>query len=200
MTEITNKNLQILKLGNPILRLTAKELTREEILSSEIQELIPKMWSVMKEAGGIGLAAPQIGISIQLAVIKLENDSERYDNLEDSEEFIIFNPKLEVLDEKKQGFWEGCLSVPGLRGYVERPRKLKIKYLDEHAIERQVIVEDFLATVFQHELDHLFGYLYVDRLDSTKDLVFEEEMVNICLLYTSPSPRDTPQSRMPSSA
>ena len=179
MTEITNKNLQILKLGNPILRLTAKELTREEILSSEIQELIPKMWSVMKEAGGIGLAAPQIGISIQLAVIKLENDSERYDNLEDSEEFIIFNPKLEVLDEKKQGFWEGCLSVPGLRGYVERPRKLKIKYLDEHAIERQVIVEDFLATVFQHELDHLFGYLYVDRLDSTKDLVFEEEMVNI---------------------
>ena len=179
MTEITNKSLQILKLGNPILRLTAKELTREEILSSEIQELIPKMWSVMKEAGGIGLAAPQIGISIQLAVIKLENDSERYDNLEDSEEFIIFNPKLEVLDEKKQGFWEGCLSVPGLRGYVERPRKLKIKYLDEHAIERQVIVEDFLATVFQHELDHLFGYLYVDRLDSTKDLVFEEEMVNI---------------------
>ena len=101
MTEITNKNFQILKLGNPILRLTAKELTREEILSSEIQELIPKMWSVMKEAGGIGLAAPQIGISIQLAVIKLENDSERYDNLEDSEEFIIFNPKLEVLDEKK---------------------------------------------------------------------------------------------------
>ena len=94
MTEITNKNLQILKLGNPILRLIAKELTREEILSSEIQELIPKMWSVMKEAGGIGLAAPQIGISIQLAVIKLENDSERYDNLEDSEEFIIFNPKL----------------------------------------------------------------------------------------------------------
>ena len=179
MTEITNKNLQILKLGNPILRLIAKELTREEILSSEIQELIPKMWSMMREAGGIGLAAPQIGISIQLAVIKLENDSERYDNLEDSEEFIIFNPKLEVLDEKKQGFWEGCLSVPGLRGYVERPRKLKIKYLDEHAIERQVIVEDFLATVFQHELDHLFGYLYVDRLDSTKDLVFEEEMANI---------------------
>ena len=130
MTEITNKNLQILKLGNPILRLTAKELTKEEILSSEIQELIPKMWSVMKEAGGIGLAAPQIGISIQLAVIKLENDSERYDVLEDSEEFIIFNPKLEVLDEKNQGFWEGCLSVPGLRGYVERPRKLKIKYLD----------------------------------------------------------------------
>ena len=92
---------------------------------------------------------------------------------------MIFNPKLEVLDEKKQGFWEGCLSVPGLRGYVERPRKLKINYLNEKAEEKEVIVEDFLATVFQHELDHLFGFLYVDRLKSVKDLIFENEINNI---------------------
>ena len=179
MTKITENEFEILKLGNPILRQTARELTKEEILSSEIQGLIPKMWDVMKNAGGIGLAAPQIGISIQLAVIKLESDSERYDNLENSEEFVIFNPKLEVIDDQKQGFWEGCLSVPGLRGYVERPRKLKIKYLNENAVEKEVVVEDFLATVFQHELDHLFGFLYVDRLNSTKDLVFEEELTNI---------------------
>ena len=179
MTKITENEFEILKLGNPILRQTARKLTKEEILSSEIQGLIPKMWDVMKNAGGIGLAAPQIGISIQLAVIKLESDSERYDNLENSEEFVIFNPKLEVIDEQKQGFWEGCLSVPGLRGYVERPRKLKIKYLNENAVEKEVVVEDFLATVFQHELDHLFGFLYVDRLNSTKDLVFEEELTNI---------------------
>ena len=179
MTKISENDFEILKLGNPILRQTSRELTKEEILSSEIQGLIPKMWDVMKNAGGIGLAAPQIGISIQLAVIKLESDSERYDNLENSEEFVIFNPKLEVIDEQKQGFWEGCLSVPGLRGYVERPRKLKIKYLNEHAVEKEVVVEDFLATVFQHELDHLFGFLYVDRLNSTKDLVFEEELTNI---------------------
>ncbi len=179
MTKITENEFEILKLGNPILRQTARELAKEEILSSEIQRLIPKMWDVMKNAGGIGLAAPQIGISIQLAVIKLESDSERYDNLENSEEFVIFNPKLEVIDEQKQGFWEGCLSVPGLRGYVERPRKLKIKYLNENAVEKEVVVQDFLATVFQHELDHLFGFLYVDRLNSTKDLVFEEELTNI---------------------
>ena len=179
MTKITENEFEILKLGNPILRQPARELSKEEILSSEIQGLIPKMWDVMKNAGGIGLAAPQIGISIQLAVIKLESDSERYDNLENSEEFVIFNPKLEVIDEQKQGFWEGCLSVPGLRGYVERPRKLKIKYLNENAVEKEVVVEDFLATVFQHELDHLFGFLYVDRLNSTKDLVFEEELTNI---------------------
>ena len=179
MTKISANEFKILKLGNPILRQTAKKLTKEEILSSEIRDLIPKMWDVMKNAGGIGLAAPQIGLSIQLAVIKLESDSERYDNLENSEEFVIFNPKLEVIDEQKQGFWEGCLSVPGLRGYVERPRKLKINYLNENADEKEVIVEDFLATVFQHELDHLFGFLYVDRLNSTRDLVFEEELTNI---------------------
>ncbi len=170
---------EILKLGNPILRLTAKEVSKEEILSENIQNLIDDMWNVMEKAGGIGLAAPQIGISIQLAVIKLESSSDRYENLEDSEEFIIFNPELEVLNSEKQGFWEGCLSVPGLRGYVKRPKKLKISYLNEKAEKKEVIVEDFLATVFQHELDHLFGYLYVDRLDSTKDLVFEDELVNI---------------------
>ena len=170
---------EILKLGNPILRRTAKEVSKEEILSENIQNLIDEMWNVMEKAGGIGLAAPQIGISIQLAVIKLESSSDRYENLEDSEEFIIFNPKLEVINSEKQGFWEGCLSVPGLRGYVKRPKKLKISYLNEKAEKKEVIVEDFLATVFQHELDHLFGYLYVDRLDSTKDLVFEDELVNI---------------------
>ena len=90
MTKISANEFEILKLGNPILRQTAKELTKEEILSSEIQELIPKMWDVMRKAGGIGLAAPQIGISIQLAVIKLESDSDRYDNIENSEEFIVF--------------------------------------------------------------------------------------------------------------
>ena len=170
---------EILKLGNPILRRKAKEVSKEEILSENIQNLIDEMWNVMEKAGGIGLAAPQIGISIQLAVIKLESSSDRYENLEDSEEFIIFNPELEVINSEKQGFWEGCLSVPGLRGYVKRPKKLKISYLNEKAEKKEVIVEDFLATVFQHELDHLFGYLYVDRLDSTKDLVFEDELVNI---------------------
>tara|TARA_Y100000813_G_C24142654_1_gene343178 strand:+ start:901 stop:1449 length:549 start_codon:yes stop_codon:yes gene_type:complete len=169
----------ILKMGNPILREVSKPLLKEEIVSDHYKDLVKKMWEVMEQAGGIGLAAPQIGVLKQLAVIRLDSNSERYENIEDSEEFVIFNPKLEVLDETKQGFWEGCLSVPGLRGYVERPRKLKINYLNEKAEEKEVIVEDFLATVFQHELDHLFGFLYVDRLKSVKDLIFENEINNI---------------------
>ena len=169
----------ILKMGNPILREVSKPLLKEEIVSDQSKDLVKKMWEVMEQAGGIGLAAPQIGVLKQLAVIRLDSNSDRYENIEDSEEFVIFNPKLEVLDETKQGFWEGCLSVPGLRGYVERPRKLKINYLNEKAEEKEVIVEDFLATVFQHELDHLFGFLYVDRLKSVKDLIFENEINNI---------------------
>ena len=169
----------ILKMGNPILREVSKPLLKEEIVSDQSKDLVKKMWEVMEQAGGIGLAAPQIGVLKQLAVIRLDSNSERYENIEDSEEFVIFNPKLEVLDETKQGFWEGCLSVPRLRGYVERPRKLKINYLNEKAEEKEVIVEDFLATVFQHELDHLFGFLYVDRLKSVKDLIFENEINNI---------------------
>ena len=169
----------ILKMGNPILREVSKPLLKEEIVSDQSKDLVKKMWEVMEQAGGIGLAAPQIGVLKQLAVIRLDSNSDRYENIEDSEEFVIFNPKLEVLDETKQAFCEGCLSVPGLRGYVERPRKLKINYLNEKAEEKEVIVEDFLATVFQHELDHLFGFLYVDRLKSVKDLIFENEINNI---------------------
>ena len=128
-------------------------------------------------AGGIGLAAPQIGVSKQLAVIKLSEDSDRYPDMETTDPYVIFNPRITVLDKELQGFWEGCLSVPGLRGYVQRPRKVKIDYLDENAEERTIEVEDFLATVFQHELDHLIGMLYVDRMEDVSTLMFEDEMV-----------------------
>ena len=164
-------------MGNPLLREEAKPFTEEEIISEETKVLLVDMWDSLEEAGGIGLAAPQIGISKQLAIIKLSEESDRYPDMETSEAYIIFNPKITVLDKEKQGFWEGCLSVPGLRGYVERPRKVKIDFLDENAKERTIEVEDFLATVFQHELDHLIGMLYVDRMEDVSSLMYEDEMI-----------------------
>ena len=164
-------------MGNPLLRLEAKPFTLEEILSEETEILLRDMWDSLEEAGGIGLAAPQIGISKQLAVIKLSEESDRYPDMETTEPYVIFNPQITVLDKEVQGFWEGCLSVPGLRGYVERPRKVRIDYLDENADERTVEVEDFLATVFQHELDHLIGMLYVDRMEDVSTLMYEDEMI-----------------------
>ena len=168
---------EILKMGNPLLREVAEDFSVEEIKNSETQLLLEDMWHSLAAAGGIGLAAPQIGISKQLAVIKLTEESDRYPDMEDSEAFIIFNPKITVLDKTEQGFWEGCLSVPGLRGFVERPRKIRVDFLDENAKPRSIEVEDFLATVFQHEWDHLVGKLYVDRIKDITTLMFEDEMV-----------------------
>ena len=168
---------KVIKMGNPLLREVAKEFTKDEILSGDMQDLITDMWDTMYAYDGIGLAAPQIGLSRQLAVIYLEEDSERYPDLVESKKFIIFNPSISVLDETKQEFWEGCLSVPGLRGPVSRPRKIKVDYLDENAKENSIELEDFLATVFQHELDHLFGKLFVDRMEDISLLAYEEELL-----------------------
>lgn len=169
---------KVLRMGNPLLRLEAKELSKEEILSNETSELIQDMIDTMKHEGGIGIAAPQIGVSKQAAIIEIGEDNPRYPGLNGSGRFIIFNPIIEFLTQDLQGYWEGCLSVPGLRGFVERPSKIKISYIDQATHSQEIILEGFLATVFQHELDHLFGTLYVDRITDKSKLSFEEEYVN----------------------
>ena len=114
---------RIIKMGNPILRQVAEDLSIEEIHSEETKSLISDMFETMQEAQGIGLAAPQIGISKKIAIIEVPSENERYPESEQSDQYIIINPKIEYLTEEHQGFWEGCLSVPGLRGFVERPQK-----------------------------------------------------------------------------
>ncbi len=133
----------------------------------------------MDEAGGIGLAAPQISISKQLAIIKLDESSERYPEIETSPEYVMFNPSIEYLTDEKQGNWEGCLSVPGLRGYVERPSQISVNFKDENLEFKKLNLEGFLATVFQHEIDHLFGKLYVDRVADKELLMYEDELKNL---------------------
>lgn len=166
---------EVTRMGNPVLRKEAQELTPEEIKSEETKELLQDMFDTMKEEQGIGIAAPQIGVSKKVALIAVPNDSERYPEAEESPVLFIFNPKITVIDDQLQGFWEGCLSVPGLRGFVERPRKVQIDFLDINAEPQSIVVEDFLATVFQHELDHLFGKLYVDRITDMTKLSYNEE-------------------------
>ncbi len=163
------------RMGHPILRQKARALSREEILSPAFQDFLRDMRESMKHHGGIGLAAPQIGESLQVAVIELEALQNRYGS-EATLAFTVFiNPVIEVIDESKQGFWEGCLSVPGLRGFVERPRGVRVRYWDEKGDERVLEAQDFLATVVQHELDHLTGHLYVDRMSDMRLLSFQEE-------------------------
>jgi peptide deformylase len=164
---------KVARMGHPVLRQVARQITREEILSPPFRAFIQDLVDSMNEYGGIGIAAPQVHESMAVAIIDYqEEDDEKYaeqnkkgESQESLPLTVIINPKITVLDEKKQGYWEGCLSVPEIRGLVHRPRKIQIDYLDIHAKPQTIIAEDFLATVFQHELDHLFGVLFVDRIE-----------------------------------
>lgn len=184
---------KVARLGHPVLRAPCRALTRSEIRSLAARRLVADMRETMAEYAGVGLAAPQVHEPVRLAVIEFDpDDAERDLDLDQGEgkgagkekgkgkgkaktSFTVFNPSTTVLDPTPAGNWEGCLSVPGMRGYVERPRRVRVDYLDEAARPAQVVADGFLATVFQHELDHLDGVLYVDRLADPKLFAFNEE-------------------------
>ena len=150
---------KVARMGHPVLRVKARDLTPEEIRSDDFEALLEDMVDTMEEYGGIGLAAPQIHESISVAIIDYADDGKNSMPLS-----VFINPKITVLDSTEQAFWEGCLSVPEIRGLVYRPRKIQIDFLDREAKPRQIVAEGFLATIFQHELDHLDGTLFVDRI------------------------------------
>lgn len=161
---------KVARMGHPVLRKKARQITAEEIRSEWLADLIQDMVETMEEYGGIGLAAPQIHESISVAIIDYQDDHPKYKDTNKNGAkrslplSVFINPKITVLDEKEQGYWEGCLSVPELRGLVYRPRKIQVDYLDLNGKKKTVVAEDFLATVFQHELDHLDGVLFIDRV------------------------------------
>lgn len=164
----------ICRMGNPVLREAARALRPEELKTDAFRQLLRDLKDSMDHYGGIGIAAPQIGVSESVALIELEGPN-RYGENSSLPLTVFVNPSIEVLSDETQGFWEGCLSVPGLRGFVERPKKLRVSFLDETGTQREIIAEGFLATVIQHELDHLFGVLYVDRIKDLKLLSFQDE-------------------------
>jgi peptide deformylase len=128
----------------------------------------------MEHHKGLGIAASQIGVTKQICLIQIPEFSERYGKLSPYPFSVVINPVITVLDENTQGFWEGCLSVPGLRGYVRRPRKIRVKYYNEEAKEICIDVDNMGAVTFQHEVDHLNGILFVDKTEPTK-LVFIDQ-------------------------
>ena len=165
----------VIRMGHPTLRKVAERVSLSELHTPEFKELLTDMYDTMKVEGGIGIAAPQINVSKQVTLIELPENNERYGDLNGTPLMTIINPEIKYLTEEQQGFWEGCLSVPGLRGFVERPKKVQIDYINEHGEKKQIVADDFLATVFQHELDHLFGKLYIDRITDTTKLSYSEE-------------------------
>ena len=167
---------EILKLGNPNLRQRAKDYSSELIGSDIFFQIVTDLRDSLHQSGGIGLAAPQIDIPFRILVIEIPNTSTRYGEIQPLPFEVFVNPVISVIDHKKQGFWEGCLSVPEMMGYVERPRKIKVDYLSGTGEDKSAFFEDFLATVFQHEVDHLDGVFFTDRLTSTVAFGFIDEL------------------------
>jgi len=178
---------KVIRMGHPTLRELARPLDLNMLKSLEFKELLIDLYDTMKAEGGIGIAAPQINVPLQVTLIELPENNERYGEMSGTPLMIIINPKITYLTDEKQGFWEGCLSVPGLRGFVERPKKIQIEYVNELGEEKVFIAEEFLATVFQHELDHLFGKLYIDRITDTTKISYSEEFSQ----FVNAKPDDT---------
>lgn len=179
---------KIIRMGHPTLRQRARELVPAEIGSAATRVLVEDMVDTLHHAGGIGLAAPQVNEPIRLAIIEIPGGASRYGEIPAMPLTVFVNPQIEVLDPAPTGYWEGCLSVPGLRGFVERPQHVRVtaRSLDDEPLELEL--RGFLATVFQHEFDHLDGRLYVDRMTDMTKLVYEEEFGQFVTTGRQPSP------------
>jgi len=167
--------LNIIKMGHPTLRREADPYPADQIGSREFRQLVGDLRETMHAAGGIGLAAPQVDVPWKIAVIEVPETGTRYGDTPELPFGVYVNPVITVLDSEEAGYWEGCLSVPGMMGYVERPQHIRVDYLDESGRSRSLDASGFIATVFQHEFDHLNGTLYVDRLKDSRLFMFEEE-------------------------
>jgi len=166
--------LKTAKMGHPVLRTTADPVDPEEILEDGFQQLIDDMIETMHEYDGAGLAAPQVHEGVQLAVIEMR-ENRRYPEAPTIPLTILINPVVTPLTDEKVAGWEGCLSLPDLRGRVCRYRAIEVVALDREAQPICFSAEGFLATVIQHEVDHLNGILFVDRMTDLRSLSYLPE-------------------------
>ena len=164
--------LKILQAGEPVLRTQARPLTRQEISTDEIQRLIQDMRETMHDAPGVGLAAPQVGLPLQLTVIEDREDFLKAippAELEEKERrpvpfHVLINPQIELVGDATVQFFEGCLSLSGFSALVPRSRQVRVTYLDEHAEQKSILATGWYARILQHEIDHLHGTLYIDKM------------------------------------
>ena len=172
--------LKTSKLGNPVLRQVAKSVSVSELLSPATQKLIDDMIETMHEYEGVGLAAPQVHESKQIAVIEALN-SKRYPDSPNVPLMVLVNPVFLSLSEESIDGWEGCLSVDGFRGKVPRSTRVSIRFMDRAGQEEELDTEGFQAVVIQHELDHLAGKIYLDRMRDLTTLAHMKEFERFCI-------------------
>ncbi|OUL28062.1 peptide deformylase [Nostoc sp. 106C] len=164
--------LPIIQLGNPILRQQATLI--DNIQDQGIQNLIDDLLATVAQANGVGIAAPQIAESYRLFIVA-SRPNPRYPNAPEMAPTAMINPKIIAHSTEVVKGWEGCLSVPGIRGFVPRYQAIEVEYTDRNGKLQQQELTDFVARIFQHEYDHLDGIVFVDRLESTHDMITEQE-------------------------
>jgi peptide deformylase len=162
----------ILTLGHPVLRKIAKPI--QDIGSQDSKQLIYDLQATAQSAGGVGIAAPQVGESLQLFIMASQPNA-RYPNAPAMTPTPIFNPKILSYGDEIHKDWEGCLSVPNIRGLVPRPNKVTVEYFSAQGHPERKTFEGFLARLFQHEFDHLIGLTFLDRVDDNKALMSDYE-------------------------
>jgi peptide deformylase len=166
--------LKVARIGHPAIRSPTRLLTPEEIASPPLQRLIDDMVDTMKDYDGVGLAAPQVHLDLRLAVIEVPGKDERA--ADGVPLTVLVNPKVTALGDEMVDGWEGCLSIPELRGVVPRAKRVLLKALDREGRPIEIEAAGFFARVIQHECDHLDGRVYLDRMPHMKSLTYLHEM------------------------
>jgi peptide deformylase len=162
--------LKVARMGHPALRQKARPLEKQELKSPAMQQLIDDMLETMREYAGVGLAAPQVHASVRVFAAHLDSDGRG-----ESAPIVIVNPEIEVVGEGVIEGWEGCLSIPDIRGRVPRALEIKLNALDRHGRRIAIAAREFPARVIQHETDHLDGVLFLDRMRSFESLTYMDE-------------------------
>ncbi|MCD8476920.1 MAG: peptide deformylase [Sulfurospirillum sp.] len=167
-----SQSLEIFQLGSPIIRFVAKPVS--DILDPEIQALIDAMIFTCKESKGVGIAAPQVGHSLSI-IMMASYPNKRYPYAPLMEPTALINPEIISYSEASNKEWEGCLSLPGIRALVPRHNTIEVRYVDREGKAQYAHFKDFLARLFQHEYDHLIGKVFIDRVESTQEIIMEKE-------------------------
>jgi len=162
---------QIVELGDSRLRQVAEAVDLSDLASALEYAEVMHHW--MEQRGGVGIAAPQIGVPLQMMIIA-SRPNVRYPDAPDMEPMLLINPEPHNLSDTQVSLWEGCLSVPGLRGKVSRPDAVSVRYINKEGQARRLELDGFPARIFLHEYDHLIGKTFVDRVASAADLVTDK--------------------------
>jgi peptide deformylase len=165
----------ISRMGHPVLRQPARELKRGELLSPPIQQLIQDMLETMHDAEGVGLAAPQVYEGIRLLVAEAPSGRPKSEGEATRTVVALANPEIVSASQEMEDGWEGCLSIPEIRGIVPRHRAITVRGLNPQGRALTVEAEGYFARILQHEIDHLDGILFLDRMKDFKTLTYLKE-------------------------